>query len=94
MPWLKSWLLGIFGAAIRKELLAARLLTNQGFAGIYDFRRWSRYPDYLTAFIGCLPAPNGMLVVHPGAEEDWRRQEFSALRRFAFPPGEPHRFRR
>jgi predicted glycoside hydrolase/deacetylase ChbG (UPF0249 family) len=94
LPWLKSVLLGVFGARMRGLLEAAGISTNQGFAGIYDFRKWPRYRTYLPRFIACLPDPNGILVVHPGLVDNWRRQEFEALGEFAFPAGTPNRFRR
>ena len=74
------------------QLRAAGLPTNDGFAGIYDFRDWSRYPQYLPLFVACLPNPNGLLVVHPGSEEDWRLQEFNTLRAFPFGPDALNRF--
>jgi len=30
--------------------------------------------------------------VHPGGQEDWRRQEFTTLREFKFASGMPNRF--
>ena len=94
LPWLKSALLGVFGARMRSLLEAAGVPTNRGFAGIYDFRKWPRYRTYLPRFVACLPDPNGILVVHPGLVDNWRRQEFEALGEFAFPAGTPNRFRR
>ena len=37
--------------------------------------------------------PNSLLVVHPGSDEDWRRQELAALRGFTFAAGMPNRLR-
>jgi hypothetical protein len=87
-------MIGFFGKRMLSHLEAAGLPTNQGFAGIYDFRRWSQYQAYFPKFVECLPDANGLLVVHPGADEDWRRQECEVLRRFDFPAGSPNRFRR
>jgi hypothetical protein len=92
LPWLKSGFIGLRGARMLKKLKSAGALTNQGFAGIYDFRRWSSYREYLPRFVACLPDPNAILVVHPGFNEDWRRQEFEALREFVFASGMPNRF--
>lgn len=80
LPWAKAAFICPFGRRLARELKAASLVTNEGFAGIYDFRRWPRYPEYLPRFAACLTTPNGILVTHPGQEEDWRRQEFEALR--------------
>jgi hypothetical protein len=72
-------------------LRAAGAATNEGFAGIYDFGKWRQYPEYLPRFTACLRSPNSLLVVHPGGNEDWRRQEFAALRGFPFATGMPNR---
>jgi hypothetical protein len=75
------------------RLRAAGLRTNNGFAGIYDFREWRRYPEYFPRFVACLSTRNGILVVHPGSRDDWRKQEFTTLREFAFAAGALNRFR-
>ena len=92
LPWFKALLIGGFGAVMFKQLRAAGLATNRGFAGVYDFHRWSRFPQYLPRFVDCLPDANGLLVTHPGGTEQWRLQEFETLRRFSFPEGRPNRF--
>ena len=92
VPWIKAAFIGAFGRRMRARLKAAQLRTNAGFTGIYDFRDWRRYPEYFPRFAAVLPDPNGMLVVHPGGREDWRRQEFTTLREFPFAPGTPNRF--
>jgi len=74
------------------ELSKAGVATNQGFAGVYDFRKWRQYPGYLPGFASCLVEPRGILVVHPGREADWRRQEYYTLKEFAFPSGSLNRF--
>jgi hypothetical protein len=79
---------------MRKDLERAAISTNDGFAGIYDFRDWPSYRGYLPRFVDYLRQPNGILVVHPGKNEDWRRQEFATLSEFAFPQGMPNRFQR
>jgi predicted glycoside hydrolase/deacetylase ChbG (UPF0249 family) len=93
LPWVKALLIGRFGAGFRKNLRQEGIATNHGFAGIYDFREWRRYPVYLPKFIVCLTEPTGILVVHPGQEEPWRRQEFRALMEFEFAPRSLNRFR-
>src|SRR6266496_4438559 len=74
LPWLKAAFIGAFGGRMLSRLRAAGLPTNDGFAGIYDFRQWRRYPEYFPRFVSCLSNRNGILVVHPGKQEDWRRQ--------------------
>ena len=92
LPWLKAALVAAFGSRMKVKLRAAGVATNQGFAGVYDFRQYNRYPGYLPRFVNCLVEPTGILVVHPGKNENWRQQEYAALDNFAFPAGSPNRF--
>jgi hypothetical protein len=92
LPWVKPALIGIFGTRLGRRLRAAGVRTNEGFAGIYDFQNWRRYPDYFPGFAACLEHPNGLLVVHPGEDEEWRQQELAVLREFPFPAGRLNRF--
>src|SRR6266487_3290380 len=92
LPWLKAALIGAPGTRMVCRLRAAGLLTNDGFAGVYDFRHWRRYPEYFPRFVACLSDRNGILVVHPGSQEAWRRQEFATLRECKFNSGTLHRF--
>jgi hypothetical protein len=94
LPWLKSAFIGAFGWKMLRQLRVASIPTNQGFAGVYDFRDWNHYPSYFPRFIACLSHPNSQLVVHPGGQQEWRRQEFSTIRQFDFPRGLLTRFRR
>ena len=61
-------------------LFAAGIRTNDGFAGIYDYRRTAEYPRFLDRFIACMESPDGLLMVHPGKVEPWRRMEYGTLR--------------
>ena len=79
LPWIKASLVGAFGFKMEKMLKGTGLRTNSGFAGIYDFNDWRHYPAYFRKFRKCLEQPNGMMVVHPGLNEPWRRQEFETL---------------
>jgi hypothetical protein len=92
LPWLKAAFIGGFGGQMRQRLRKAGIRTNEGFAGIYDFKRFREYPGYLPRFLECLPNPNGMLVAHPGRGDNWREQELTTLREFAFSPGALNRF--
>ena len=89
---LKAAFIGAFGRRMQHDLAAARLPTNDGFAGIYDFKQWQSYPGYLPKFLDCLRQPNGILVAHPGLDEDWRKQEFESLRDCAPLAGRLNRF--
>ncbi|HEY2124061.1 MAG TPA: ChbG/HpnK family deacetylase, partial [Chthoniobacterales bacterium] len=89
LPWLKAMLIGVFGARLNKKLREHDLATNIGFAGIYDFNKWAEYPQLFPKFAACLQAPNGILVTHPGFDDDWRRCEFGTLQSFH---GRPNRF--
>jgi chitin disaccharide deacetylase len=92
LPWAKASLIGAFGTVMKERLRKAGVGTNHGFAGVYDFRNWRCYPGYLPRFTACLTKPTGILVVHPGREEDWRRQEYATLKEFAFTSGSLNRF--
>lgn len=92
LPWTKAALIGGLGRKMKAMLRDAGLRTNAGFAGIYDFRQWNRYPEYFPNFVDCVSEPTGMLVVHPGTKEAWRRQEFETLKESFFPLGRPGRF--
>jgi len=94
LPWLKAAFIGKFGARMLADLRAAGIPTNDGFAGIYDFKNYRRYPEYFPCFAACLQKTNGILVVHPGKSENWRRGEFEFLRDAVFASGVPNRFQR
>jgi chitin disaccharide deacetylase len=92
LPWVKAAVIGAFGRKMHGALEEAAVPTNDGFAGIYDFKQWRNYSGYLPKFAACLRRLNGILVVHPGLAEDWRRQEFESLRKFAPPDGRLNRY--
>ena len=92
LPFFKAVAIGAFGSRMRRQLRSSGIPTNDGFAGIYDFRKWQLYDTYLPRFVGALSQPNSMLVVHPGTREAWRRQEYTLLKEFPFPGGTPNRF--
>jgi hypothetical protein len=93
LPWLKAAVIGKFGKHMAVRLRAEGMATNDGCAGVYDFKRWTCFPSYLPRFVSCLPANNGILVVHPGKVEKWRRMEFEILGAFGFQQA-PNRFAR
>jgi predicted TIM-barrel fold metal-dependent hydrolase len=37
-----------------------------------------RYPQYVEKFLSTVPE-NGIIMVHPGLNEPWRRAEYDAL---------------
>lgn len=92
LPWLKAYFIGVFGQRMWKDLHQSGLRTNEGFSGIYDFKNWPTYRKLLPKFAECLPHPNGILVTHPGHEEEWRREEFKTLQEISFTGGSPNRF--
>src|ERR1041385_1412584 len=91
LPLVKAGVIGRFGKRMAVALRKARLRTNDGFAGLYDFERARPFREYLPRFLNCLDNRTGILVVHPGHEEKWRAKEFEALRDFLF-SREPNRF--
>jgi predicted glycoside hydrolase/deacetylase ChbG (UPF0249 family) len=92
-PILKAAFIGWFGAEFAQRAHEAGLPTNGDFAGIYDFRRAAEFPNYFEAFRESLDTENGILVLHPGKREEWRRMEFETLKS-AILPIPPNRFRR
>ncbi|TAN37327.1 MAG: ChbG/HpnK family deacetylase [Verrucomicrobia bacterium] len=82
------------GAAFRRLLLAQGVATNDGFAGICDYRDWKNYPVALQGFLRHARSGNYLIMAHPGLREDWRRAEFEGLLAAKWPSGEPSRFRR
>ncbi len=91
LPWLKAWVVGKFGQRMADRLRSAGLRTNSGFAGIYGFERTRRFESYFPRFINCLDNINGILVVHPGRNETWRRHEFETIGATDFAPP-PNKF--
>jgi predicted glycoside hydrolase/deacetylase ChbG (UPF0249 family) len=81
LPSLKAGFIGSFGRRLERRLRAAGVATNDGFSGIYDFKEWARYAEFFPKFAACLPEQNGILVTHPGFDEDWRRSEFEMLKK-------------
>ncbi|MEI6149844.1 MAG: ChbG/HpnK family deacetylase [bacterium] len=76
---MKNLAISLFGRRMRRLLRAQGIVTNEGFAGIYDYRRHSEYKQYLKRFLSCMESPSGILMVHPGGVEAWRRSEYEAL---------------
>jgi chitin disaccharide deacetylase len=94
VPFLKAWTISLLGRPMRLLLKRNGIATNNGFAGIYDYRLWCKYGQYLEEFLASMESSSGILMVHPGFEEPWRRAEFDALCAARFPSGVPCRFRR
>jgi chitin disaccharide deacetylase len=92
LPWTKAAFIGWFGSRLIAALRAEGIPTNTGFAGIYDFKQCARYRGYAPRFVDCLSRPNGILVTHPGEDEDWRRAELATWRAYPFAPGTLNRF--
>jgi hypothetical protein len=92
LPWAKAFFIARMGAIMRQALLRAGIRTNDGFAGIYNFKKHANYAKYLPKFIEMLAQPNAILVIHPGETGDWRQSESRALMQFDFRPGAINRF--
>ena len=90
----KSVAISTAGKSFRRRLRARGLATNGGFAGIYHYRQWHRYRDFLRLFTTHMESPTGILMVHPGFRESWRRAEFEALRQATFSSDVVQRFRK
>lgn len=81
------------GARLRRALDRNGIKTNTGFAGVYDYGRWTRYGAYLQRFVKFMEPGNAILMVHPGLQESWRKAEFEGLQQVQFPDGFVERFR-
>lgn len=79
--FMKQYLISKPGVAMRQRLTSEGILTNDGFAGVYDYKRYGRYPEFLRRFAQRLSMrPNGILMTHPGLGEPWRRVEYDGLK--------------
>ncbi len=75
---IKSFLIAAPGRVLKRKLRKAGIPTNDGFGGIYNYLDFMRYPQHLANFMRTVPE-NGIIMVHPGLEEPWRRAEYDAL---------------
>lgn len=92
--FVKQYLISKPGDAMREMLAAEGILTNDGFAGAYNYRQYERYPEYLRRFVQRLSIrPNGLLMTHPGFNEPWRRAEYEGIKDADY-FGRPTRFHR
>ena len=74
----KSFFIAAPGRALKRKLRKAGIPTNGGFGGIYDYRDFMHYPMHLEKFMNTVPE-SGIIMVHPGFNEPWRRAEYDAL---------------
>jgi hypothetical protein len=74
-----AWI-DLLGLSLKKRLKAQGAPTNDGFAGVYNYCFYRRFPRYLTEFIRHMEPGNSILMVHPGLQESWRRMEYDVLR--------------
>ena len=88
----KCFALSRFGDAFQRAVSAAGLRTNRGFAGVYDYRTYAAYPEYLRRFVDYMEDDTGILMTHPGTHEPWRRAEYETLRDTALLTGRVNRF--
>ncbi len=77
--------ISLYGRRNRRLLERLGIPTNTGFGGIYDYRQYTRYPDYHQRMTAHMESPSGILMVHPGLKEPWRRSEYDVLRKTAAP---------
>ena len=76
----KNLFISLYGRRNRRLLDHLGIPTNSGFAGIYDYRQHNRYPDYHQRMTAHMETSSGILMVHPGKKEPWRRSEYEVLR--------------
>ncbi|NOU35582.1 MAG: ChbG/HpnK family deacetylase [Kiritimatiellaceae bacterium] len=75
---LKSFFIAAPGCVLKFKLRKAGIPTNDGFGGIYNYADFVRYPQHLEKFLRTVQEP-GIIMVHPGLDELWRRAEYDAL---------------
>ncbi len=76
---LKRLAIALPAIPLRYALSQEAVPSNQGFYGIYDYRHWQLFPEYLAGFLRMAQAPNDLLMVHPGRSEPWRELEYKTL---------------
>jgi len=76
----KNLFISLYGRRTHRLLDRLGIPTNTGFAGIYDYRRHTRYPFYFGRMTAHMESDSGILMVHPGLKEPWRRSEYDVLR--------------
>jgi len=81
---LKSSLISAPGCVLKRKLLKVGIPTNNGFGGIYNYPDFMRYPAHLKKFLRTVPQ-SGIVMVHPGLDEPWRRMEYETLLRQDIP---------
>jgi len=74
----KSFLISAPGRTLKRRVQKAGIPTNDGFGGIYSYLDFMRYPMHLEKFLTTVPE-SGIIMVHPGLNEPWRRAEYDAL---------------
>jgi len=79
-----------FGKRLEQRLLATGLSTNDGFQ-VSTISRRAALSGILREIRPRVAQKNGILVTHPGFDEDWRRSEFETLQKYA---GDLNRFQR
>lgn len=75
---LKRFFIAAPGRVLKRKLRKAGIPTNDGFGGIYNYADFMRYQQQLEKFLRTVPE-NGIIMVHPGLDEPWRRAEYDAL---------------
>lgn len=90
----KNMFISFRANSFRRLLQTKGIATNEGFAGIYDYRLYRNYPKYFQIFLEHMESDNGILMVHPGSREAWQKSEYETLAHFQPPQGLIHRFKK
>jgi len=88
----KAVAIGLFGRKMKMLLKARGISTNEGFAGVYDYRFHHLSAGYLMQFARFMEPGNAILMVHPGVTDVWRRAEYNAILGAGFPTASLSRF--
>ena len=89
---LKCHAIGRFGRIFLRAAEKKGIRTNEGFAGVYDYRRSRQFPLFLSRFVEHMENANGILMTHPGEVEAWRRMEYETLLKADCLKGRVNRF--
>jgi len=76
----KNYFISLPAKRFVEMLHANGIKTNHGFSGVYDYRQYQRYGQFLKIFLDHMETETGILMVHPGTKEAWRLQEYETLR--------------
>lgn len=76
---LKNLIISYPGRALHQRLTQEKIPTNKDFAGIYNYKYYAKFPKYFLRFVKYTDKDGGVIMVHPGSQEAFRRIEYQTL---------------